>query len=65
MAEDATHWFNEELNRYKDFLALNMKKHSPDPSMVILQDGGELSDNSLSGLPNEIWQDFQKEFLNP
>jgi len=65
MAEDATHWFNEELNRYKDFLATNMKKYSPDPSMVILQDGGELSDNSLSGLPNEMWQDFQKEFLNP
>jgi len=65
MAEDATNWFNEELIRYKDFLALNLKKYSPDPSMVILQDGGELSDNSLSGLPNEMWQDFQKEFLNP
>ncbi len=65
MAEDATQWLNQELIRYKDFLAMNMKKYSPDPSMVILQDGGELTDNSLSGLPNELWQDFQKEFLNP
>ena len=64
IAEDATHWFNEELIRYKDFLALNMKKYSPDPSMVILQDGGELSDNSLSAMPDEIWKDFQNEFLN-
>ncbi len=65
MADDATQWLNQELIRYKDFLAMNMKKYSPDPSMVILQDGGELPDNSLSDLPNELWQDFQKEFLNP
>jgi hypothetical protein len=42
-----------------------MKNYSPDPSMVILQDGGELSENSLSGLPEEFWNEFQKEFLNP
>ncbi len=65
MADDATQWLNQELIRYKDFLALKMEKYSPDPSMVILQDGGELSDNSLSGLPDDIWQDFQKEFLTP
>jgi len=64
MANEATDWFNKELIRYKDFLALNMKKYSPDPSMIILQDGGELSENSLSGLPDELWKDFQKEFLN-
>ena len=65
MAEEATAWLKTELERYKDFLAVNMRKHSPETSMVILQDGGELSQNSLSGLSNEIWQDFQKEFLNP
>jgi hypothetical protein len=32
--------------------------------MVILQDGGELCDQPLSELPNEVWQDFQKSFLN-
>jgi glycine cleavage system H protein len=65
MAEDATAWFKKELEHYKDFLALNMRKYSPETSMIVLQDGGELSENSLSGLPNEFWQDFQKEFLNP
>ena len=65
MADDATQWLNQELIRYKDFLAMKMKVYSPDPSMIILQDGGELVDNSLSELPNEMWQDFQKEFLNP
>ena len=48
-----------------DFLAMNLKKYAPENSMTILQDGGELSDNSLSGLPKEMWQDFQQEFLNP
>jgi len=64
MADEATDWLNKELIRYKDFLAMNMKKYSPDPSLIILQDGGELSENSLSGMPDELWKDFQNEFLN-
>ncbi len=65
LADEATIWLKNELERYKDFLAMNLKRYSPDNSMTILQDGGELSDNSLSGLPKEMWQDFQQEFLNP
>lgn len=63
-AEEATKWSTKELERFKDFLAVNMKNYSPEPSMVILQDGGELSDHSLSALPREIWTNFEKEFLN-
>jgi glycine cleavage system H protein len=65
LAEEATAWLKKELEHYKDFLAMNMPKYSPESSLAILQDGGELSENSLSGLPNEMWQDFQQEFLNP
>ena len=65
LAEDATDWLKKELDRYKDFLAMNMRKYSSETSLIVLQDGGELSENSLSGFPNELWQDFQKEFLNP
>jgi glycine cleavage system H protein len=65
MAEEASDWFSKELNHYKDFLAINMMKYSPETAMVVLQDGGELSDNSLAEMPRELWQDFQKEFLNP
>jgi len=64
LAEEATNWSEKELVRFKDFLSVTLKDHSPDPSMVILQDGGELCDHSLSALSDEIWQDFQKEFLN-
>lgn len=64
LAEDATDWSTKEFYRYKDFLAVTMKKYSPESSRIILQDGGEIINNSLSELPIEIWQDFQKEFLN-
>lgn len=65
LADDAIAWSKNELDRLKDFLAMSMEKYSPQPSMVILQDGGELCDQPLSELPNEVWRDFQKSFLNP
>ena len=61
----STEWFKKELDRYKDFLAITINKYSTETSFATLQDGGELIDNSLSDLPNELWQDFQKEFLTP
>jgi glycine cleavage system H protein len=63
-AEEATNWSANELVRFKDFLAVNMKSYSPYTSRVILQDGGELSDHSLSTLSRETWKNFEEEFLN-
>lgn len=65
LAEDATEWLNLEVNRYKDFLALNARKYAPENAYTVLQDGGEISENSLSEMPSELWNDFQKEFLDP
>lgn len=65
LAEEATKWLSKELVRFKDFLSGgSMKKYSSEPSMILLQDGGELRDNILSELPVEVWKDFQKEFLD-
>jgi glycine cleavage system H protein len=64
LAEEATNWSLNELQRFKDFLAESMKKYSSGSSMVILQDGGELRDNTLSQLPSEVWQAFQNDFLS-
>ena len=64
LAEDATTWSIQELDRFKDFLAASIAKFSPMGTNVILQDGGELVDQPLSELPNEIWQDFQQDFLS-
>ena len=64
LAEEAVKWSTKELERFKDFMALSIVKYTPKPAMVILQDGGELSDKALSAMPGEIWQDFQEEFMN-
>jgi len=65
LAEDATNWSVKELDRFKDFLTGGpLRNYSSEPSMILLQDGGEIRDNILSELPNEVWTDFQEEFLN-
>lgn len=64
LSENAVAWTKRELVKFKDFMAEAMRKYSPETSMLILQDGGELCDKPLSELPGEIWLDFQKSFLN-
>ena len=63
LAEDATLFSRQELDKFKEFISTSLGKYSPQPSMLILQDGGELLDQPLSELPPEVWQDFQEDFL--
>jgi glycine cleavage system H protein len=65
LAEDATAWLGKELERFKDFLAGSAGNFSPESARLVLQDGGELTDHTLSNLPVEVWHDFQQNFLNP
>ncbi len=64
LAGEATHWLRQELNRYKDFIAKSTQENAQENTILIMQDGGELSENSLSLLPDKHWQRFQKDFLN-
>jgi glycine cleavage system H protein len=65
LAEKAIEWSDKELTRFKDFLSMGaMRKYSSEPAMMMLQDGGEIRDNVMSELPEEVWNDFQEEFLN-
>jgi glycine cleavage system H protein len=64
MAEDATNWLGKELERFKDFLSGSAGRFSPEAAGLVLQDGGELTDHTLSDLPVEVWQSFQEDFLN-
>jgi glycine cleavage system H protein len=64
MANEALEWTRLELSRFKDFIAGSVKKYSPEAAVLILQDGGELCDRPLSDLPDEVWHDFQKSFLD-
>jgi hypothetical protein len=64
LAEEATSWTGMELVRFKDFLVNAAGKNSIETAGIILQDGGELRDHTLSDLPDELWKDFQSNFLN-
>ncbi len=64
LAKEASDWSIKEMERLKDFLAGGpMRKYAAEPSMILLQDGGEIRENVLSDLPNEVWENFQEEFL--
>ncbi len=64
LAEDAINWSKMEMQRFKDFLAISNKSFLSESSLAILQDGGELLDNTLSDLSTDVWHDFQEKFLN-
>lgn len=64
LAEEAVNWTSAELVRFKDFLAGSLEKHEGMPSMMALQDGGELREHLLSDLPKGVWDDFQQQFMS-
>jgi len=64
MADEAAGWIKSEVERLKDFLAVSTAKHSSEPAMVTLQEGGEIRQHILSELDGEVWQDFQESFLD-
>lgn len=63
MGEKASTFLGNELARFRDFLSKTMPRYTPEMAMVILQDGGEISDQALAPLPQEVWNDFESEFL--
>jgi glycine cleavage system H protein len=63
LAADATAWLRKEVERVRDFLALSAGKLSTQPDALYLQDGGEPAGQALASMPEEVWNDFQKEFL--
>ena len=64
MGEKYKEWLRNEFSRLRDFVADSMKVNTLAYSRVILQDGGELSDNVLADLGPEVWEDFQTRFID-
>jgi len=64
MAHEAKKWAEDELARFRDFVAHSLDKHSTQASAVVLQEGGELTDHPLAGMPSEVWDDFQDDFMS-
>lgn len=64
MADKFKEWLDDEFTRLKDFLATSANSNSVVYEHIVLQDGGELTDNVLAGLGPEVWEDFQTQFLD-
>jgi hypothetical protein len=59
-AGEAEQWAGKELDRFKDFLAEKAAGHHGE---LVLQEGGALADQPLSEMDQEVWDGFQKHFL--
>lgn len=64
LADGAIQWLKKEFERYRDFLSVHIRNYQTESTHVVLQDGGEITENSLADFPAEVWKGFQNEFLN-
>jgi glycine cleavage system H lipoate-binding protein/ABC-type phosphate transport system substrate-binding protein len=64
MADKYKKYLPTEFIRLKDFLAHTINSDVQKYANPMLQDGGALKDNVLSGFGPEIWEDFQTNFLD-
>jgi glycine cleavage system H lipoate-binding protein/ABC-type phosphate transport system substrate-binding protein len=65
MAEKQKRFIKNEISRLKEFLSLTLNTGNENYARIILQDGGELHDGTLSNLGPEVWEDFQTKFIDP
>jgi glycine cleavage system H protein len=64
IGDKAQHWIQQESSRFKDVLAYAQRKYEPNLAPVLLQEGGEIVDQVLQDLPEEIWLEVQSEFID-
>ena len=64
MADKFKAWLDDEFIRLKEFLATSANKNTVVYEHIVLQDGGELTDNVLADLEPEVWEDFQAKFID-
>jgi len=64
MSEKYQEWIKDEILRLREFFGIVLRPGKPAYSQVILQDGGELVDNVLSDMEPEVWEEFQRNFID-
>jgi glycine cleavage system H lipoate-binding protein/ABC-type phosphate transport system substrate-binding protein len=64
MGEKYKEWLRDEFNRLKDFFTVSVVSDNSLYQQIVLQDGGELSDNVLADLSPEVWENFQTGFID-
>jgi glycine cleavage system H lipoate-binding protein/ABC-type phosphate transport system substrate-binding protein len=63
MAGKYKEWIKNEFSRLKDFVTDTIRDQSLAFAFV-QQEGGEIFDNVLQDLNPEVWEDFQKKFID-
>jgi LPXTG-motif cell wall-anchored protein len=64
MAEKHREWLKDEYARLRNFFEGTLKTQHATFEFAVLQDGGELRDNLLADLGPEVWEEFQKRFID-
>ena len=63
MSDKYRTWLSDEFDRLKLFLSTVTRENST-CAQVIMQDGGELTENALADMEPEVWEDFQTRFID-
>lgn len=64
MVDKYRDWLRDEFTRLKNFFEASVRSNTLVYAHVVLQDGGELTDNILADLGPEVWEDFQTNFID-
>lgn len=64
MGDKTKKWLKEEFTRLKEYFSSSARSNSSVYAHIVLQDGGEITDNVLADLAPEIWEDFQTKFID-
>lgn len=65
MGDKYAEWLKDEFTRLKDFITATVRTNNLVYAHVVLQDGGELTDNVLADMDPKVWEDFQTQFIDP
>lgn len=63
LADDAKDWITKELERFRGFISTATLVPGSGQLSMVMQDGGELRDQPLSECPEEVWKEFQTQFI--
>lgn len=64
MADNYREWLKSEFARLKDFISSTVKSNDHNYSRVVLQDGGEVRDKLLENFGPDVWEEFQRRYID-
>ena len=64
MAGRYKEWLKNEFQRLKDLFSTTINMKTAEFNFVTYQEGGELKDNLLKDFGPQLWEDFQKHFID-